>query len=82
MSRRAASCCTARPALRQKPLIARAVAHETSARFFHVAGPRIIDQWYGSSEAHLRKIFEEARRRAPSIIFLDEIDAIAPRREI
>ncbi|MEN9934070.1 MAG: hypothetical protein RLZZ387_649 [Chloroflexota bacterium] len=64
-----------------KTLIARAVAQETSARFFHVAGPEIIDQWYGSSEAHLRKIFEEAKRRAPSIIFLDEIDAIAPRRE-
>jgi transitional endoplasmic reticulum ATPase len=64
-----------------KTLIARAVAHETSARFFHVAGPEIIDQWYGSSEAHLRRIFDEARRRTPSIIFLDEIDAIAPRRE-
>ena len=64
-----------------KTLIARAVAQETSARFFHVAGPEIIDQWYGSSEAHLRKIFEDARRRAPAIIFLDEVDAIAPRRE-
>jgi transitional endoplasmic reticulum ATPase len=64
-----------------KTLIARAVAHETSARFFHVAGPEIIDQWYGSSEAHLRRIFEEAGRRAPAIIFLDEVDAIAPRRE-
>jgi transitional endoplasmic reticulum ATPase len=64
-----------------KTLIARAVAHETSARFFHVNGPEIIDQWYGSSEAHLRRIFEDARRRAPAIIFLDEIDAIAPKRE-
>ena len=64
-----------------KTLIARAVAHETSAHFLHVAGPEIIDQWYGSSEAHLRKVFEEARRRAPAIIFLDEIDAIAPKRE-
>jgi transitional endoplasmic reticulum ATPase len=64
-----------------KTLIARAVAHETSARFFHVAGPEIIDQWYGSSEAHLRKIFDEAKRKAPAIIFLDEIDAIAPKRE-
>jgi transitional endoplasmic reticulum ATPase len=64
-----------------KTLIARAVAHETSARFFHVAGPEIVDQWYGSSEAHLRKIFEEAKRKAPAIIFLDEIDAIAPKRE-
>lgn len=64
-----------------KTLIARAVAHETSARFFHVNGPEIIDQWYGASEAHLRKVFEEARRRAPAIIFLDEIDAIAPKRD-
>jgi transitional endoplasmic reticulum ATPase len=64
-----------------KTLIARAVAHETSARFFHVNGPEIIDQWYGSSEAHLRRIFEDARRKAPAIIFLDEIDAIAPKRE-
>lgn len=64
-----------------KTLIARAVAHETSATFFHVAGPEIIDQWYGASEAHLRKIFEEAKRKSPAIIFLDEIDAIAPKRE-
>jgi transitional endoplasmic reticulum ATPase len=64
-----------------KTLIARAVAQETSARFFHVNGPEIIDQWYGSSEAHLRRIFEDARRRAPAIIFLDEIDAIAAKRE-
>src|SRR5687768_9643745 len=64
-----------------RALIARAVAHETNARFFRVAGPEIIDQWYGSSEAHLRKIFEEAKRKTPAIIFLDEIDAIAPKRE-
>jgi transitional endoplasmic reticulum ATPase len=64
-----------------KTLIARAVAHETSAHFFHVAGPEIVDQWYGSSEAHLRRVFEEAGRRTPAIIFLDEIDAIAPKRE-
>lgn len=64
-----------------KTLIARAVAHETSARFFHVAGPEIIDQWYGSSEAHLRRVFAEAGRKTPAIIFLDEIDAIAPKRE-
>ncbi len=64
-----------------KTLIARTVAQETSARFFHVNGPEIIDQWYGSSEAHLRRIFEDARRRAPAIIFLDEIDAIAAKRE-
>jgi transitional endoplasmic reticulum ATPase len=64
-----------------KTLIARAVAHETDARFFAVNGPEIIHKFYGESEAHLRKIFEEASRNAPSIIFLDEIDAIAPQRE-
>ena len=64
-----------------KTLIARAVAHETEASFFSVNGPEIIHKFYGESEANLRKIFEEATRRAPSIIFLDEIDCIAPRRE-
>jgi transitional endoplasmic reticulum ATPase len=64
-----------------KTLIARAVAHETEANFFAVNGPEIVHKFYGESEAHLRKIFEEATRRAPSIVFLDEIDAIAPRRE-
>jgi len=64
-----------------KTLIARAVAHETEANFFAVNGPEIIHKFYGESEAHLRKIFDEATKRAPSIIFLDEIDAIAPRRE-
>jgi transitional endoplasmic reticulum ATPase len=64
-----------------KTLIARAVAHETDARFFAVNGPEIIHKFYGESEAHLRKIFEDASRNSPSIIFLDEIDAIAPQRE-
>lgn len=64
-----------------KTLIARAVAHETEATFFAVNGPEIVHKFYGESEAHLRKIFDEATRRAPSVIFLDEIDAIAPRRE-
>lgn len=64
-----------------KTLIARAIAHETDARFYAVNGPEIIHKFYGESEAHLRKIFDEATRTAPSIIFLDEIDAIAPRRE-
>ena len=64
-----------------KTLIARAVAHETEANFFSINGPEIIHKFYGESEAHLRKIFDEAARQAPSIIFLDEIDAIAPRRE-
>ncbi len=64
-----------------KTLIARAVAHETDANFFAINGPEVIHKWVGESEAHLRKIFDEATRRAPSIIFLDEIDAIAPHRE-
>ena len=64
-----------------KTLLARAVAHETEANFFSINGPEIIHKFYGESEAHLRKLFDEAARRAPSILFLDEIDAIAPRRE-
>ncbi|MEK6660574.1 MAG: CDC48 family AAA ATPase [candidate division NC10 bacterium] len=64
-----------------KTLIARAVANETDARFFAVSGPEVIHKFYGESEAKLRKLFEEAERQAPSIIFLDEIDAIAPKRE-
>jgi transitional endoplasmic reticulum ATPase len=64
-----------------KTLIARSIAHETEANFFSVSGPEIIHKFYGESEAHLRKIFEEAARKGPSIVFLDEIDAIAPRRE-
>jgi transitional endoplasmic reticulum ATPase len=64
-----------------KTLIARSIAHETEASFFSVSGPEIIHKFYGESEAHLRKIFEDAARQAPSIIFLDEIDAIAPKRE-
>lgn len=64
-----------------KTLIARAIAQETEANFFSISGPEVIHKFYGESEAHLRKIFEEATRKGPSIIFLDEIDAIAPRRE-
>lgn len=64
-----------------KTLIARAVAAETSAHFIHINGPEIIDRYYGASESNLRNAFEEARRRAPAIIFIDELDAIAPRRE-
>jgi len=64
-----------------KTLIARAIAQETEANFFSVSGPEIIHKFYGESEAHLRKIFEEAGRKGPSILFLDEIDAIAPKRE-
>ncbi len=64
-----------------KTLIARAIAHETEASFFSINGPEIIHKFYGESEAHLRKIFDEAARKQPSIIFLDEIDAIAPPRD-
>ncbi len=64
-----------------KTLIARAVANETSAHFVTINGPEIIDKLYGASEANLRGIFEDARKRAPAIIFIDEIDAIAPKRE-
>lgn len=64
-----------------KTLIARAIAHETEANFFSISGPEVVHKFYGESEAHLRKIFEEATRKGPSIVFLDEIDAIAPRRE-
>jgi transitional endoplasmic reticulum ATPase len=63
-----------------KTLIARAVSHEVRAHFIHVSGPEVIHKFYGESEAKLREVFEEARRNAPSIIFLDEMDALAPRR--
>jgi transitional endoplasmic reticulum ATPase len=64
-----------------KTLIARAVAQETQAAFFHVNGPEIMQRHYGESEEKLRSIFEKAQANAPAIIFLDEIDALAPRRE-
>jgi transitional endoplasmic reticulum ATPase len=64
-----------------KTLIARAVAHETEASFFSINGPEVIHKFYGESEARLREVFEQAARQAPSIIFLDEIDAIAPKRD-
>ncbi|HEY8599306.1 MAG TPA: CDC48 family AAA ATPase [Thermomicrobiales bacterium] len=63
-----------------KTLIARAVAYETAAHFFHINGPEIINKFYGQSEANLRSIFEEASRHTPSVIFIDEIDALAPKR--
>ncbi|MBN1841093.1 MAG: CDC48 family AAA ATPase [Deltaproteobacteria bacterium] len=64
-----------------KTLIARTIAHETDAHFFSISGPEVVHKFYGESEAHLRKIFSEATQKAPSIVFLDEIDAIAPKRE-
>jgi transitional endoplasmic reticulum ATPase len=64
-----------------KTLLARAVAHESDAEFIYVSGPEIIQKFYGESEAQLRKIFDDARKRAPCIIFFDEIDSLAPKRE-
>ena len=64
-----------------KTLIVRAVAHETDAYFINISGPEIMGKFYGESEGRIRKIFEEAQAHAPSIIFIDEIDAIAPKRE-
>ncbi|MBA4392381.1 MAG: AAA family ATPase [Desulfobacca sp.] len=64
-----------------KTLIARAVAQETQANFYHLNGPEIMQRHYGESEEKLRSIFEKAQSNAPAIIFLDEIDAIAPKRE-
>ncbi len=63
-----------------KTLIARAVAAETNAAFFVINGPEIINKFYGESESRLRGVFQEAQRRAPSIIFIDELDALAPKR--
>jgi len=64
-----------------KTLIAKIIASESDATFLHLSGPEIMHKFYGESEAHLRSVFEKARRHAPSILFLDELDAIAPRRE-
>jgi transitional endoplasmic reticulum ATPase len=63
-----------------KTLLARAVANESAAKFFHIAGPEIMGSAYGESERRLREVFEEAAQNAPSIIFIDEIDSIAPKR--
>ena len=63
-----------------KTLIAKAVANESGANFYTINGPEIMSKFYGQSEENLRKIFEDAQKKAPSIIFLDEIDAIAPKR--
>src|SRR4051795_1700106 len=63
-----------------KTRLARAVANESDANFFHIAGPEIMGSAYGESEKKLRELFEEAAQAAPSIIFIDEIDSIAPKR--
>lgn len=64
-----------------KTLLARAVANESGANFVSISGPEVMSKWYGQSEENLRKIFEGAEKDAPSIIFIDEIDSIAPKRE-
>jgi transitional endoplasmic reticulum ATPase len=63
-----------------KTLLARAVAYETEAHFITISGPEIMSKFYGQSEENLRKLFEEAKEMSPSIIFIDELDSIAPKR--
>jgi transitional endoplasmic reticulum ATPase len=64
-----------------KTLLARAVASETNANFLSIGGPEIMSKYYGESEERLRDVFKQAQENAPSIIFIDEIDSIAPKRE-
>ncbi|MGA9153031.1 MAG: CDC48 family AAA ATPase [Candidatus Nitrosopolaris sp.] len=64
-----------------KTLLAKAVANETNASFYTIGGPEIMSKYYGESEERLRNVFEQAEKNAPSIIFIDEIDSIAPKRE-
>ena len=64
-----------------KTLLAKAVAHETNANFYTIGGPEIMSKYYGESEERLREIFKNAEEKAPAIIFIDEIDSIAPKRE-
>jgi transitional endoplasmic reticulum ATPase len=64
-----------------KTLLAKAVAHETNANFYTIGGPEIMSKFYGESEERLREVFKKAEENAPAIIFIDEIDSIAPKRE-
>ncbi|MFL6394260.1 MAG: CDC48 family AAA ATPase [Nitrososphaeraceae archaeon] len=64
-----------------KTLLAKAVANETNANFYTIGGPEIMSKYYGESEEKLRNVFQQAEKNAPSIIFIDEIDSIAPKRE-
>jgi transitional endoplasmic reticulum ATPase len=64
-----------------KTLLAKAVASESNSHFISISGPEIMSKFYGESEARLREIFKEAKEKSPSIIFIDEIDSIAPKRE-
>jgi len=63
-----------------KTLLARAVAAESRVHFIHINGQEIMRKFYGESEARLREVFENAARHAPTILFIDEIDAVAPKR--
>src|SRR2546429_4978641 len=64
-----------------KTLIAKAVANEAGANFYSIQGPEIMSKYYGQSEERLREKFEEAQKNAPSVLFIDELDSIAPKRE-
>ena len=64
-----------------KTLLAKAVASESNSHFISISGPEIMSKFYGESEARIREIFKEAKEKSPSIIFIDEIDSIAPKRE-
>jgi len=64
-----------------KTLIARALANEVGARFFTISGPEVYSKWYGKSEQNLRNIFDDAVRNAPSVVVIDELDALVPRRD-
>ena len=64
-----------------KTLIARTLAKSAGVRFFSISGPEIINKYYGESEARLRKLFDQAQRETPAILFIDEIDALAPKRD-
>ncbi len=64
-----------------KTLLAKAVANETQASFHHIGGPEIMGKYYGESEERLREVFEEAKEQEPAIVFIDELDSIAPKRE-
>jgi transitional endoplasmic reticulum ATPase len=64
-----------------KTLLAKAVANESGANFISISGPEVMSKWYGESEKRVRDIFDDAEKNAPSIIFIDEIDALAPKRE-
>ena len=64
-----------------KTLLAKAIANETNANFYSISGPEIRSKFNGELEANLRQVFQQAEQNAPSIIFIDELDAIAPKRE-